>query len=190
MDAASLLAHTDDVDRTAVHGELERVRTTFHALLGGASEADLRRSSDGTRWNNRQLLFHMLLGFLIIRALRGLILVLGRLPDGVSRVFARMLNAGTRPFDVVNFAGSWLGGSVLKPRHMGVLCDRTITALHRRLDREGNADLARGMHYPTRWDPFFRDVMTLADLYRFPVQHFDFHARQLTLADQELPPQD
>jgi hypothetical protein len=37
------------------------------------------------------------------------------------------------------------------------------------------------MHYPTRWDPFFGDFMTLADLYRFPTQHFDFHARQLTL---------
>jgi hypothetical protein len=39
------------------------------------------------------------------------------------------------------------------------------------------------MPYPTRWDPFFREFMTLADLYRFPTQHFDFHHAQLTLPD-------
>ncbi|KJY23826.1 hypothetical protein VR46_43260 [Streptomyces sp. NRRL S-444] len=41
--------------------------------------------------------------------------------------------------------------------------------------------LARGMHFPVRWDPFFKDFMTLADIYRYPTQHFDFHHRQLTL---------
>jgi hypothetical protein len=39
----------------------------------------------------------------------------------------------------------------------------------------------RAVHYPTRWDPFFTDDMTLADLYAFPTRHFDFHRRQLTL---------
>ncbi|MGW3964246.1 hypothetical protein ACWED2_30830 [Amycolatopsis sp. NPDC005003] len=56
-----------------------------------------------------------------------------------------------------------------------------MAALDRRLDREPEADLARGMHYPTRWDPFLQDYMTLADIYRFPTQHYDFHRRQLTL---------
>jgi len=41
--------------------------------------------------------------------------------------------------------------------------------------------LSRGMHYPTRWDPYFKDFMTLADLYRYPTQHFDHHDRQLSL---------
>ena len=163
-----------------MHEELERARTTFHELLAQATAPDLRRKSAGTRWNNRQLLFHMLLGFLIVRALLGLVRGFSRLPRGASRVFARMLNAVTRPFDVVNYLGSWLGGTFLSRRGMDVLCDRTIAALHRRLDRE--RDLARGMHYPTRWDPFFSDFMTLADLYRFPVQHFDFHRRQLTVS--------
>ena len=27
----------------------------------------------------------------------------------------------------------------------------------------------------------FKDFMTLADLYHYPTQHFDFHQRQLTL---------
>jgi hypothetical protein len=164
---------------------MEQARATFHSLLDRATEAELRRPSDGTRWNNRQLLFHMLLGFLIIRALRGLAIGFGRLPEGFSRGYARLLNAGTRPFDVVNYVGSWLGGTVLRPKQMGALFDRTITALHRRLDRETEANLARGMHYPTRWDPFFRDFMTLGDVYRFPVQHFDFHRDQLTITIPE-----
>jgi hypothetical protein len=29
------------------------------------------------------------------------------------------------------------------------------------------------MHFPTQWDPFFSDYMTLADVYRYPGQHFD-----------------
>ncbi|PXX06240.1 hypothetical protein C8E89_11413 [Mycolicibacterium moriokaense] len=37
------------------------------------------------------------------------------------------------------------------------------------------------MHFPTRWDPFFNDYMTLEDIYAYPGQHFAFHARQLTL---------
>jgi uncharacterized damage-inducible protein DinB len=169
----------DGVGTGASHDELDRVRATFHELLAQASAGELRRRSDGTRWTNRQLLFHMLLGFLIMRALLALARGFSRMPPGASRGFARVLNAGTRVFDVANYLGSWLGGTVVTRRRMDVLCDRTIAALHGRLDRE--PDLERGMHYPTRWDPFFQDFMTLADLYRFPVQHFDFHRRQLTL---------
>ncbi|MEV6641449.1 DinB family protein [Amycolatopsis sp. NPDC051371] len=169
------------MDKQAVHDELERARQDFHELLARADADALRRPSDGTRWTNRQLLFHMLLGYLIIRALLNLVRLFGRLPDAASRRYAKLLNAGTKPFDVVNFAGSWLGGSVLPRRWMLTLFDRTTAALHRRLDGETDTSLARGMHYPTRWDPFFQDHMTLADVYRFPTRHYDFHRRQLTL---------
>jgi hypothetical protein len=37
------------------------------------------------------------------------------------------------------------------------------------------------MHFPTQWDSFVNDYMTLEDVYRYPGQHFDFHQRQLTL---------
>ena len=37
------------------------------------------------------------------------------------------------------------------------------------------------MYYLTRWDPYFREYMTLADVYRYPGQHYDHHRRQLTL---------
>jgi len=173
------------MDKQAAHDELERARLTFHRLLEQADMADLRRASNGTRWNNRQLLFHMLLGYLIIRALLRLVRAFDRLPPGFSRAYARLLNAGTRPFDAVNFLGSYLGGNTLSPDRMTAMFDHVIAKLHQRLDAETAADLERGMYYPTRWDPFFKEYMTLADVYRFPTQHFDFHQRQLTLEPSE-----
>ncbi|WP_134003029.1 DinB family protein [Kribbella sp. VKM Ac-2566] len=169
------------MDRTSVHEELERVRADFRRLVESADDDVLRRASNGTRWNNRQLLFHMLLGYLIVRALLGLVRVFGRLPRGASRTYARLLNAGTRPFDEVNFLGSYAAGRTVSPARMVTMFDHVIDKLHRRLDAETDADLARGMHYPTRWDPFFKDYMTLADVYHFPTQHYDFHRKQLTL---------
>lgn len=176
-------AHTVRMDREAIHQEMEQARASFHRLATTASGAALRRRSNGTRWTNKQLLFHMLLGYLILRALRLLVLLFGRLPDGASRVFARLLNAATRPFDVVNHLGSWAGGNTLSTRWMVSMFDHVIAKLHRRLDAESEADLLRGMHYPTRWDPCFADRMTLADVYHFATQHFEFHRRQLTLDD-------
>ncbi|MTD57300.1 DinB family protein [Amycolatopsis pithecellobii] len=170
------------MDRQAVHEEMERARASFHELLNGASDADLRRRSDGTRWNNKQLLFHMLLGYLLVRALRGLVVTFDRLPAAANRRFAQLLNAVTVPFDVVNYAGAWLAGSVLPRRILNALFDRTIAALQRRLNAETEAELSRAMQFPTRWDPFFREKMILADVYHFPTQHFDFHRDQLTLS--------
>ncbi|MFJ8113174.1 DinB family protein [Streptomyces sp. NPDC096132] len=172
------------LDRQAIHDELERARTTFHRLLDNAAEDDLRRPTDGTRWTNEQLLFHMLFGYILIRPLLFLLRIFGRLPRGVSRAFAGLLNAGTRPFDAVNYLGPLGGAKVFGRRRTGIAFDRVINSLHRRLDTEQEADLTLAMHYPTRWDPFFREVMTIADLYRYPTQHFDFHRRQLTLADE------
>ncbi|MFE1863485.1 DinB family protein [Streptomyces anandii] len=175
------------VDRHAIHEELERARVTFHQLLDGAADADLRRGTEGTRWTNGQLLFHMLFGYILIRPLLALLRVFGRLPPGASRAFARVLNAATRPFDLINYLGPLGGARVLGRRRMGVAFDRVIAWLHRRLDAEREADLVLAMHYPTRWDPFFQDVMTVADLYRYPTRHFDFHRRQLTLTDDHRP---
>ena len=169
------------MDRSAVHDEIDRARASFHELLDGASDADLRRRSDGTRWNNKQLLFHMLLGYLIVRALRGLVVTVDRLPPAVGRRFAQALNAVTVPFDAVNYAGAWLAGSVLPRYALNTLFDRVTASLHQRLDAESDDNIVRSMRFPTRWDPFFRDQMTLADVYHFPTQHFDFHRDQLTL---------
>lgn len=178
--SSALRGDTPWVDREVVHQELEEAREAFHRLIADATEADLRHRSNGTRWTNKQLLFHMLLGYLILRALRVLVRLFGRLPDGASRTYVRILNSATTPFDAVNYVGSRLGGTTLTTHRMEVMFDHVIAKLHHRLDAESDADLARGMHYPTRWDPFFTDYMTLADIYRFPTRHFHFHRRQLS----------
>ncbi|MDT7728837.1 MAG: hypothetical protein QOI21_5413 [Actinomycetota bacterium] len=168
-------------DKQSVHEEMERARAEFHRTLASAGDAELHEPSNGTRWTNEQLLFHMMFGYLIVRVLLVLVRVVGRLPDGVGRTFAQALDAVVRPFDAVNFWGSRGGAKVFNRARMGKQLDRVIASLHRTLDSETDADLRRGMHYPRSWDPFFQDYMTLIDIYHFPTQHFDFHARQLAL---------
>ncbi|TJZ57576.1 DinB family protein [Streptomyces piniterrae] len=169
------------MNKQTVHDELERARADFHALIGGLGEADWAGQTRETRWNNEQLLFHMLFGYMVVRALLTVVRIFGRLPRGVSRAYARLLDAAVKPFDEINYVGSCMAAKVFNRRRMGTKFDRVIASLHCRLDAESEADLARGMHYPVRWDPFFKDFMTLADIYRYPTQHFDFHRRQLTL---------
>jgi hypothetical protein len=41
------------------------------------------------------------------------------------------------------------------------------------------------MHFPVSWDPFFRDYMTLPDVYHYVTQHYRHHRRQLTLPDAD-----
>jgi DinB superfamily len=171
----------DTVDREAIYAELRRARVTFRRLVEDASPGDLARASDGTRWTNQQLLFHMLLGYLIMRVLLVLAGMFARLPARASRVFARLLDAATTPFNWVNYAGSCAGAKVFPQRRMTAKLDQVTLALEQQLRAKTPVQLHAGMHYPTRWDPFFKDFMTLADLYHYPTQHFDFHQRQLTL---------
>jgi hypothetical protein len=168
------------MDRQLARDEMDQARLTFHRLLETATDEDLCRASNGTKWNNEQLLFHMLFGYLIARALLVLVRVFGRLPDRVSKAFARVLNAATTPFHLVNYLGSRGGPRVFGASRMGAKMDRVIAGIQRSLARESDSDLRRGMHYPTNWDPFFEDFMTLADIYRYPTQHFNYHREQLT----------
>jgi hypothetical protein len=169
------------LSRQLIHDEMERARQTFHALVSQASPADLRRGSEGTRWTNQQLLYHMLFGYVIVRALLGLVRTFGRLPDTFSRVFAQALNSATRPFHVVNYLGSCGGAAVFHGPRLTAKFDRTIASLHRHLDKETDSALRGYMHFPVGWDPFFQDRMSLLDVYHYGTQHFDFHRRQLTL---------
>jgi len=169
------------MDRQSIHAEMERTRATFHALVSQATPVDLRRASAGTRWTNEQLLFHMLLGYMVVRALLGLVRMFGRLPAGFSRRFAWLLNAGTRPFHVVNYLGSCGGALVFRGVRLTRKFDRTIAALQHHLDEETDEALGRRMYFPVGWDPFFSERMSLLEVYHYGTQHFDFHQRQLTL---------
>jgi len=94
------------IDRQAIHDEMEQAKIEVQRLLAKASAADLKRRSDCTRWTNQQLLFHMVFGYMIVRALLGLVRVFGRLPDRFSKVFAAILNSTTPAFHVINYLGS------------------------------------------------------------------------------------
>ena len=168
-------------DRAAVQAEMESVRLDFHRLVSGATPADLRRPTNGTRWTNRQLLFHMLFGYLVVRALLILVRVFGVLPDGASKAFATVLDSARRPFHLINYLGSCAGARIIPPRRMTQMLDGVIATLQQHLQRETDSSLRHGMHYPTTWDPFFADYMTLADIYHYPTRHFRFHQHQLTL---------
>jgi hypothetical protein len=168
------------MDTRDIDAEMERVRADFHRLLDSAGPDELRSPTDSTRWTNKQLLFHMLFGYLVIRVLLPLVRGLGRLPPAVSRGFAAVLNAGTPMFHVLNYLSALPGGTVLSAPAMGRLMDPTIEQLQRRLTRESDATLGLSMHFPVGWDPYFEDVMTIADVYHYPTQHYDHHRRQLT----------
>ena len=165
--------------RNEIVDELRRVQADFHQLVGTATAEDLRRRSNGTRWSNRQLLFHMVFGYLIVRTLLPLVHALGRL--GHSRGFAATLNAGRHPFHLINYLGSCGGGQLLTTRTEVALLDRTVDALQRKLAAETDASLALTMHFPTAWDPYFKPTMSVLDVYHFAAQHYDHHRRQLNL---------
>ena len=170
------------VNRAALANDLERARGELHRLLADAERTDAwTKPTRRTRWTNEQLLFHMVFGYMIVQRLLLLVRVMGRLPDRVSRIYARVLDAGTRPFDLINYYGSCAAATVYNRHRMGAKMDRVIASLQRSLARSTDEALRRGMHFPTRWDPFFNDYMTLEDVYRYPGQHFDFHQGQLTL---------
>ena len=169
------------MDRVEIVAEMREAAADFRRLLDTATSAELRRGSDGTAWTNEQLLFHMLFGYLLVLRLLPLVRLMGRLPDGVSRGFAAVLDAATRPFHVVNYLGSLGGARLLGHAGMERLFDRVVNGLAASLLRAGDADLARGMHFPTGWDPYFQDFMTLADVYHYATQHYRHHRRQLTL---------
>lgn len=180
-DTGSMTVPGRPADRKSIHDELERVRADLHDLVANATTADLRRQTDGTRWTNQQLLWHMVFGYLLVGRLLRLVRLFGRLPDPFGRTFAAILNAGTRPFHQINYLGSVGGALVFHGPRLARRLDRTIDLLHRRLDAESDAALTRRMHFPVDWDPFFQDTMTLQDVYHYGTQHYDFHRAQLTV---------
>jgi DinB superfamily len=165
-----------------IAAEMERARVDFHHLLDNATSAELRASTNGTKWTNEQLLFHMLFGYLLVHNLQILVKAFTRLPRHVSKAFAATLDAATRPFHAVNYLGSLGGARVLGHARMERLMDFVIGRLQQSVTAASEDSLNRGMHFPVGWDPYFKEYMTLRDVYHYATQHYDHHRRQLTLA--------
>jgi protein-tyrosine-phosphatase len=170
------------IDPAAIANDLERARADFYRLLHMAGDEEWSAPTSGTRWTNEQLLFHMVFGYMVVQRLLVLVAILGRSPQPLSRGFARLLDAATRPFHEINYYGTCLAAIVYNRRRMGAKMGRLIDALQRSLARSDESALRRAMYFPTRWDPYFHDSMTLASVYRYPGQHYDHHRQQLTLA--------
>ncbi|MGV9823590.1 DinB family protein [Nocardia xishanensis] len=163
--------------------EFEGARRRLHALVDSCTDDDFARRSRGTRWTNEQLLFHMVFGFMVVARLLPLVRLFGRLPGRAGRAYAWLLDAGTPIFDVVNYYGSCAAALVFNRHRVARQCDRVIAKLQYELANEPEADFALAMAFPARWDPFFSAVMTVEDVYRYPVRHFDFHELQLTICE-------
>ena len=170
------------MERADIIEELEAARLDFRQLVDNATSAELRRGSDGTRWTNEQLLFHMLFGYLLVRNLQPLVKAFSRWPTGVSRAFASTLNTATRPFHVINYVGSLGGARVLGYSGMEFAMDAVVGRLQKSVLRASEDSLNRGMHFPVGWDPYFKDYMTLWEVYHYPTQHYHHHRQQLTLS--------
>ncbi len=166
-------------DRSGVLAELSAARDQFATLACEMDSANRDRASVGTRWMNHQLLFHMLLGYLVVWPLLVVIEVFDRLPPVAGRQFAALLNRGLRPFDAVNYWGGRIGAMVLSPARIVRLSDRVIAGWEPRVRSASDDTIGRAMCFPTRWDPFFTDA--IGDLLVYPTQHFRFHERQLDL---------
>ncbi len=164
---------------TSLRGELESARVIFHLLLDSLSDEELMRKSRKPAWTNKQMLFHMALGFFLLPSLSVLGLVFGRLPPAFSRAFARVLNGFTKPFNIINAMGAYGGGLVFTRTALSKIFEG-VYALSLQIANQLPPDAwARGMYYPTEWEPLFTEYMTLEDVFRFPVRHFYAHLRQI-----------
>jgi hypothetical protein len=165
--------------------EIRAARDDFHHLVDEATTAELRKRSNGTKWVNDQLLFHMLFGYMIVRTLLWLVYGFSLLPPAYSRRFAQALNAATRPFHVINYLGSLGGARVLGHAGMERVMDQVTASLIHTIEHASDKQLARGMHFPVGWDPYFRDFMTVQDVLHYATQHYQHHRRQLTLSNAQ-----
>ncbi len=165
--------------KEAVRTELEATRKTFHALLDSLSESDLRKRSRNPGWINGEILTHMTFGFIILNALLPMARLWGHLPKWTSKIFASILNAFTTPFNWINALGARLQAQIFTDQRIGQVYDWTHASLIKQLEAIKDDEWERGMHYPTRWDPNFHDFMTIRELFRYPITHFNFHMEQL-----------
>jgi hypothetical protein len=170
----------------AIRDDLVWVATDFASLLRSAQADELDAPSVGTRWTNRQLLFHMLLGQRITRMV---IVVMGgfsRLPPEASKGFSRVLAVFSRPYNELNWFGGVVGGRINSSASMRRQMDRVTSSILNWYDHADTQALHRGMAVPSSWDPYFTPWMDRADLLRWAPKHYGHHRGQLSLAS--LPP--
>lgn len=163
--------------------DLAWIRDDFHRLVVGAAAADLDRDSEGTRWTNRELLFHMWFGQRITRAVVVMMGVTSRLPWGLDMAFARALAAATWPYNWINYVGAVGGARTVGLRRARRWMSADTDWLLRWADLASERDMNRGMAVPEAWDPYFAPRMSRVDFLGWAPKHYRHHRAQLTLPD-------
>ena len=166
---------------TQLRADLELARQDFHKLVDSVPDQAWTQPSHNPGWTNGQILFHILLGFILVRPLASLLILFGQLPDICSKVFAWMLNLATPLFNRINVIGPRIGARLLGRAGIIRKFDQVYYALLTRLDRLHPRHWIMTMRYPTRWDPRFRTNMHLEDLFRYPIAHLRHHRTQVRI---------
>jgi DinB superfamily len=175
---------TSDIETRGEHlrCELEAARQEFYDMVASISEPGWAKPSHNPGWTNGQLLFHVLLGFILVLPLAGLLVFFGHLPAVCSRIFAAILNFSTPFFNRINAVGPRAGARLLGRAGLIRSFDQVHGTILERLERVRPGDWALTMHYPTRWDSSFKMPMHMEDLFRYPVDHLRHHRHQLRTA--------
>ena len=168
--------------RERLRVELEQTRAVFLELVAAFSQQGWDAPSQTPGWTNGQLLFHIAFAFMLVPPLCRLMRLFGRLPRSWSKRFAAILDASTPVFHRINALGPRLAAHHYRGQALGRKYERVYRAIRRQLDVIGDDEWTRGMHYPTRWDPRFSEYVTCADLFRYPIAHFEHHRGQLRAA--------
>ena len=164
------------------------IAADFARIIEGADPAELDAPTRGTRWTNRQLLFHLVLGQNIALSAIPLLGVFSRLPPSFSGAWSRLLEAVAGPYNWVNWAGSAAAGRIMSLGAMRRMMDRTTRILVSWYDQADKDSLSRGMRMPVSWDPYFAPWMSRRDVLEWAPKHYRHHRRQLTLTTIGRPP--
>lgn len=152
----------------------------FHAVAAAVPERAWAEQSHNPGWTNGQVLFHVLLGFILVLPLARLLVLFGHLPRVCARVFAGSLDLATPVFHVINALGPRAAARVLGRAGVIRRFDRVHAALMGRLAKVRPNEWDLTMAYPTRWDPRFRRDMRLEDLFMYPILHLRHHRAQIS----------
>jgi hypothetical protein len=162
-----------------IRTDFDATRTSIRSLLDSFSQEDWRRQSLNPGWTNGEVMAHMVFGFVVVIVLLPFTRLWGRLPKESSRPFARMLDRFTGPFNRVNAFGARMQGRLVAPDRVGSVYNRAEGWLLKKAASIGDMEWERGVYYPTRWDANFGEFMTIEELFRYPVTHFNFHLGQI-----------
>jgi hypothetical protein len=175
---------TSDIEtrRAKLRSDLAAARQEFCDMVAATAGQSWAKPSHNPCWTNGQLLFHVLIGFILVMPLAGILVFFGHLPAVCSRIFAAILNFSTPLFNRINAVGPRAGARLLGQEGLITKFDQVHGAILERLEHVRPSDWALAMHYPTRWDARFKTPMRLEDLFRYPVDHLRHHRGQLRVA--------